>query len=146
MLADYLTGNVIFLEHANTWEEAIEKAAQPLLDSKSILPSYLEAMIKNVKKNGPYIVILPEIAMPHARNECGSLKTGVTFLLLKNPVMFPEEKPVKILMALSSEDHNGHLEMLGELGSALIEDEIVTALKQAKTEEEVISLIKSAEE
>lgn len=45
----------------------------------NITPKYIQDMIDNVNKNGPYIVIVPGIAMPHARNEGGVIKTGISF-------------------------------------------------------------------
>lgn len=58
MLNDLLTEQTIKLHQtADTWQEAITKAAQPLLDQNAIKPSYVEAMIQSVHQNGPYIVI-----------------------------------------------------------------------------------------
>lgn len=146
MLTDYLAGNVMFETSIPTWEAAITKAAQPLLDSHSITPEYIKGMIDNVNENGSYMVILPEVAIPHARKEFGALKTGITFLQVKEPVMFPDNKPVKLLLAISSETNDGHLSLLGELGMALMDETIVSRLKEAKTEKEVLALIKSVED
>lgn len=146
MLADYLKGNIHFAKSAATWQDAIRQSAQPLLDKNYITSNYVDAIIENVDTNGPYIIILPEIAIPHARNEYGALKTGITFLLLEEPVLFPGEKPVKILMALSAESNDGHLELLGELGSILIDEDVVAALKIAKSEVEVVAIIEAADE
>lgn len=42
--------------------------------SGAIEPRYIDAMINTVKEIGPYIVIAPGIAMPHARPEAGAKK------------------------------------------------------------------------
>ncbi len=145
MLSQHLKGNTKFLDSVATWEEAIRISAQPLLDKGNITEQYVQAMIENVTTNGPYIVIVPGIAMPHAKNEGGVLKTGISFLKLKEPVFFPEEKDVTILFTLAAEDSTGHLELISDLSSILIDEDIMAQFMQASSEEEVIRLIDSAE-
>ena len=48
-------------------EEAIQKAATPLVDAGMIEKRYIEAIIRSMKDNGPYFVLLPHVALPHAR-------------------------------------------------------------------------------
>jgi mannitol PTS system EIIA component len=145
MLSEYLRNNVNFLDAVTSWEEAIKVAARPLLEKGSITPKYVQEMIDNVNINGPYIVIAPGIAMPHARNNGGVLKTGMSFLKLKNPVLFPEGKEVNILFVLAAEDSSGHLELISDLSSLLIDEDLMSKLKNANSEEEIINLIKMAE-
>lgn len=145
MLSDYLKGNITFLDEVSSWEESIQLAADPLLKKGNITTKYIQDMIDNVNINGPYIVIVPEIAMPHAKNEGGVLKTGISFLKLKNSVSFPEEKEVNILFVLAAEDSTGHLELISDLSSLLIEDDILSKFKNSTTEEEIIELIKMVE-
>lgn len=46
-------------------------------DRKGIIEeSYVQAMIQNVLDNGNYIILLPLVAMPHARPEFGSKGSG----------------------------------------------------------------------
>lgn len=145
MLSQYLRNNVHFLDSVPTWEEAIKAAAQPLLDKGNITPKYVQDMIDIVNINGPYIVIVPGIAMPHAKNEGGVLKTGISFLKLKNPVSFPEEKEVSILFVLAAEDSTGHLELISDLASLLIDEDVMVKFKNASSEAELIELIKTVE-
>ncbi|WP_191567344.1 PTS sugar transporter subunit IIA [Metabacillus idriensis] len=145
MLSQYLKNNVHFLNSVPTWEEAIKLAAQPLLNKGNITEKYVQDMIENVNDNGPYIVIVPGIALPHAQNKGGVLKTGISFLKLKEPVFFPEEKDVKILFVLAAEDTTGHLELISDLSSLLIDEDIMVKFKEASSESEIIELIESVE-
>ncbi len=54
-------------DSADDWKSAVRLAAKPLLNYEYIEPSYVEAMIKSVEQLGPYIVIAPKVALPHAR-------------------------------------------------------------------------------
>ncbi|MFS0660368.1 PTS sugar transporter subunit IIA [Niallia alba] len=145
MLSEYLKGNIQFLEKVETWEKAIKIASEPLLNNENINQKYIQDMIDNININGPYIVIVPGIAMPHAKNEGGVIKTGISFLKLREPVLFPENKEVNILIILAAEDSDGHLDLISDLSSILIDEDVMIAFRNSFEEEEIIDLIKSVE-
>ena len=140
MISEMLKKNIMFVDEVDSWEEAIKKSCEPLLNNGCVSLSYVDAIIENVKTNGSYFVLLPEIALPHARHEHGAIKKGVSCTVLNKRVMFPNDKPVKVLIAISSDGDDGHLEMLSEIGSVLMEDELVEKLKNATTVQEISSI------
>ena len=73
MLSDYLGNKIQFLDRVTSWEESLRISAQPLLENGFVQESYIEAIVDNVIQNGNYIILLPEIAMPHARREYGAI-------------------------------------------------------------------------
>lgn len=105
---------VQFESSVRNWEEAIVKSAKPLLDGDYIEQGYVDAMIESVNEYGPYIVIAPRVAMPHARPETGSKKIGYSILKLEQPVAFSEEAEheVELLIALSCVNAESHIELL----------------------------------
>lgn len=141
MLKEQVKGNCQFLEKAESWQQAIEQAAQPLLEKEIIQPSYIQAMIQNVLDNGNYIIILPKIAMPHARPEHGSRGIGISFMKLEQPVLFPKDEPVEQFFVLASDSPDGHLELMADLAGILSDVELYEALLQVKTEEALLKLI-----
>lgn len=141
MLKEQLQGNCQFLTKAENWQQAIEAAAQPLLQKGNIQPSYIQAMIQNVLDNGNYIIILPKIAMPHARSELGSSGVGISFMKLAQPVMFPQEEPVEQFFVLASDSPDGHLELMAELAGILSDVDLYEALLNIQTEEELLALM-----
>lgn len=141
MLIQYLDGNIQFAESVKSWEEGIRLSAYPLLEKKYITDGYIDAIIENVRVNGNYIIILPEVAMPHARKEKGALKTGLSFLSLKTSINFPEQVPVSLFFTLSADTDNGHLDLLSELAELLMDETIVEKLKAATTSEEIINIL-----
>jgi len=145
MLSVYLAGNIVFMDQATSWEDSIRMAAQPLWQKGFITESYMDAMIENVHTNGPYIVIAPGVAMPHARNEGGVRKTGISLLKLKHPVRFPEEKDVQLLFVLAALDSTQHLDLMADLSTLLMDGEVMARLKHAQREEEVIQLVQLVE-
>lgn len=145
MLGEYLKNNIYFLDEVSSWEDSIRVAAAPLLNKGLITLRYIQDMIDNVKINGPYIVIVPGIAMPHAKNEGEVIKQGISLLKLKKPVIFPEGKEVNILIVLAAEDSTKHLDLISDLCSILIDEDVLSKFKSSNNEKDIIDLIKMVE-
>ena len=58
MLKDLVNEKLIKLQiEASDWEDAVRKAAQPLVDEGKVKTSYVDDIIQGVKDMGPYIVL-----------------------------------------------------------------------------------------
>lgn len=126
-----------------SWQSAIELAAQPLLNNGSITQGYLQAMIDSVNKFGPYIIITPLVALPHARPEKGAQKIGLSLLKTKQAVAFSNniEHQVNLMIVLAAIDNSSHIGILTELSDLLGDETNVQALIAANTADEIISII-----
>ena len=71
----------------SNYSEAIAAAGQILLDGGFIDRCYIEAMVENIEKNGPYIVVSEGFAVPHAGFDAGSKAVGMSLIRLENPVI-----------------------------------------------------------
>ena len=144
MIAGFeLTSEFIQFENeVESWEDAIAKSSKPLLEKGYIEQTYVDAMIDSVKEYGPYIVIAPNIAMPHARPEAGSKKVGFSIMKLEKPVAFSEEEEhkVQLLIALSCADSSTHIEILQALVTILSDEEKNKLVFQAKTADEMLKI------
>lgn len=141
MLKDFLQDNIQVLDKASDWEDAISIAAEPLKNKGIIQKEYVDSMIENVKINGSYIVIAPRVAIPHSRPENGVLSTGISLLKLINPVTFPEEKKVDLMIVLAAKDSETHLELIAELANLIMEDELLEQLLSATSKDEVLACL-----
>lgn len=130
---------IVFAERVGRWEEAIRTAAGPLLREKAIEESYVDAMINCIKEFGPYVVIAPDIAIPHARSEYGVNQTAISFMKLEEPVYFGDgpEYAARLIFVLASAGNNSHLELLSQMAEALSDSAIVQKLLAAKTVEDI---------
>lgn len=130
--------NCRILDGADDWQDAIRKSVEPLEEEGDVEPRYKEEIIKNVEKLGPYIVLAPKVAMPHARPEQGAIKTQVAVTLLKKPVVFEEGKePVSLLIALSAADSESHLGTLMTVAEVLQDQEKTDGLLSATTPKQI---------
>ncbi len=131
-----------FVEGFEHWEEAVIQSAQPLLKHGHIKQSYIDGMIESVKEYGPYIVIAPRIALPHARPEMGSVSVGYSVMLSKKPVSFMEDNSsdAELFIALSCVDADTHLQMLQEIVEILSDNQKQSSLFNAKTVDDVLKV------
>lgn len=91
MLKYFYDNNLVYYaeKQPQDWKEAIRMSCKPLLDNHMIEPAYVDTIVQNVVDNGPYIVIVPGIAMPHALATApGVLGTGIAFTKFEAPVTF----------------------------------------------------------
>lgn len=141
MLKEFLKNNIILTDEFDSWELAIKQASEPLLEKNIIKESYVEAMINSVYKNGPYMIIMPHIALAHARPEDGVNKNGISFLKLKIPVIFPQENDVDIIIVLAAKEDEGHLELMAELADLLVDDEKTEAIRRAHNKNQIKEIL-----
>ncbi len=132
---------------AADWQEAIRISSDVLLEKGYIEQSYQDAMIDSVNEYGPYIVIAPGIAMPHARPETGSIKVGFSILKLDEPVSFSEspDHQVNLFIALSCKDANTHIEILQSIITLLDTEEKQNKAKNASSVDELYDFFKGGE-
>ncbi|MFD2044759.1 BglG family transcription antiterminator [Ornithinibacillus salinisoli] len=144
LLHELLTEKTIQVKTSvSDWEEAIREAAAPLLSEKVIRPEYVQAMIDNVHELGPYIVIAPNIALPHARPESGVERLGMSFLKLDEPVYFSDKEKhrVQLIIVLAAIDNETHLKALSQLTELLSNETNVKRLIDSNKTEEVLEII-----
>ena len=135
---------VQFYKSFDSWEKAIYASYIPLLKDKSVNEDYVDLVINNVKKYGPYIIFTPHIAMPHAQeNSKGVYKNGITLMKVEEPVVFDEndsEKTANIFISLASANHDIHLKYMKELADFLLQNNNIDNLLKIKNIEDLKKL------
>lgn len=128
-----------FYEGFDNWEDAIIHACKPLVMQNAIQDVYPELIIESIKKHGAYIVIAPNIAIPHAQEKVGVNETCVSFMKTEKPVKFDDnpEHNAQIFFVLASTDNEKHLENLCELVEFLDDKNIVEKLENAKNKDDL---------
>lgn len=134
----------LFLDHVDTWEEAIRMSCKPLEDDGTVDKRYAELIIECVNKYGPYIVLFENYAMPHStENAVGVKGTAISFMKLEKPVSFDPEDPsknAKVFFTLASTNKDEHVENMQSLFEMLTDEVLLEALLEVKTVEDLITL------
>lgn len=134
-------GHYCFENQFDSWEDSIYGAYQPLLKDNTVTKEYVDAVVECIKKYGPYIVIVPGIAMPHSsEGATGCNGTAISFMKVENEVDFDPEDPdkkAKLFFSLAATDHEQHINNIQSLMDTLMNEEIVEALMNAHTKEDL---------
>ncbi|OOF87967.1 PTS ascorbate-specific transporter subunit IIA [Rodentibacter ratti] len=122
MLKESLIANnsIKLNQTAADWKAAIKIGTDLLEASGAIEPRYYDTIISNIEKMGPYIILAPGLAMPHARPEEGVIKTAFALVTLKEPIYFDgEDDPIYVLITLAGSDSDQHMQGLMEITQVL---------------------------
>lgn len=132
---------------AGDWKNAIYKSAEKLLQLGYVEERYVDAMIENVIENGPYFIIAPGFAVPHAGIEEGCLKMGMNMIHLKEPVYFEEGEEYKVdfLCCFSAIDKKMHMKAFFNLVNMLKEENFLTELRMCESEKDALDVIQRYE-
>lgn len=140
LLQDLLSeDNVSFHYPAETWEDVIRHGGQLMVDAGFTEPTYTEAMIDVVRDMGPYIVLAPGLAMPHARPEMGAKQVGTALVTLEKPIDFgsPENDPVSVAVFLCAPNKEEHIQLLTDIATLFEDEEFLDAAVNLESIEDV---------
>ncbi|POU73586.1 PTS mannitol transporter subunit IIA [Leclercia sp. LSNIH6] len=135
--------NIQIVDSVSDWKQAIRLSAQPLLAKETITEEYIEAIFNSHQELGPYYVLAPGLAMPHARPEQGAIKNGLSLLHIKQGVSFNAEEndPIYVVMMLCALSGDEHINMITALAEIFSDDERLSALLKASTMETIQTVI-----
>ncbi|MBN1498840.1 MAG: PTS sugar transporter subunit IIA [Spirochaetes bacterium] len=147
-LKDYLFEyNTISLQaEANSWQSAVKLGTDLLVEAGTVEPRYYDAIIESTLKLGPYYILAPGMAMPHARPEGGVIRTGYSLVTLKTPVAFGDvdNDPIDILITMAAKDtETQNKSAIVQVVSLLDSEERVQWLKTAKNQEDLKRIFES---
>lgn len=132
---------------AADWRAAVTAAGEALASSGATTPAYTGEMIAAIEAMGPYMVIAPGIALPHARPSPAVLRVGLSVVMLVRPVPFghPQNDPVTLVIALAAPDNRSHTQALATLAGLLAEETRRAALLRAERPEEILAAVEAYE-
>ena len=130
---------------AATWQEAVKLAVDPLIESGAVQPQYYDAIVESTEEYGPYYILMPGMAMPHARPEAGVNRDAFSLITLTEPVTFSDGKEVSVLLSLAATSSKIHTSVAIPQIIALFElENSIERIKACKSDEEVLALIEES--
>ncbi|MBM7643291.1 PTS sugar transporter subunit IIA [Streptococcus loxodontisalivarius] len=130
---------------AEDWKEAVYLSVQPLIESGAVTEEYYHAIIESTEQHGPYYILMPGMAMPHARPEAGVQRDAFSLVTLTKPVQFSDGKDVQVLLALAATSSKIHTSVAIPQIIALFElENSIERLSNAKTPEEVLAMVEES--
>jgi len=100
-------------------------------------------MKQNILLLGPYIVLMPGVALLHARPEDGVLRPCMGVMTLMKPVEFghPTNDPVDVIVVFGATDKRSHIDALRVLAERLSDPHIIERMRVAETDAELLTLL-----
>lgn len=139
-LKEYLSNSTTKLNaHFDSWQQAIIYAGGLLEKAGYIQHSYTEHMVELVRQMGPYIVIMPGVALAHARPDGDVEKNSISLVTMKEGVPFgnQDNDPVYALFAIAARSDEEHLVLFQELARFIGQEENIGLLRNAEHFEDI---------
>lgn len=127
---------------AKDWRAAIRLAGDLLVAQGAVSRAYASAMEQIIEEAGPYCVVAPGLAMPHARPGPWVSSCSIAVLVLASPVRFgvPRNDPVDVLVAFAAPDFSAHVDTLAELACLFTAPASLATIRRARFEAEIAEL------
>ena len=130
---------VLCRRRAADWEDAVRQACEVLVRAGDVTEEFTRSAIQSVRGAGPYIVIMPGVALAHARPENNVMKNSIGVATFRGGVSFGNESndPVYAVFAIAARSDEEHLKLFRALAKFIAEEENVERLKQARAFSEI---------
>lgn len=140
-------GDLMQQDHINiantsdiSWQEAIQLAAQPLLNNQFIEYCYLEKMINKIQFEQPYIMLVEGLIIAHAGIDDGVNQVAMSLLRLPEKIDICGYMQVDLIVILATNNPQKHLKALAQLNELLEFHEGAMRIRQAKNNQELWQL------
>ncbi|MDY3705773.1 PTS sugar transporter subunit IIA [Vagococcus lutrae] len=121
------------------WKDAIQESCELLKNRNIINQNYVEEVISCVEEHGPYIVIVPQVAMPHSSEKSeGVFGTAISFTKLKKSVKFDgeDQKEAILFFTLAAKNPEEHMTNIQNLSELLMTEGLIEDLVDTKSIED----------
>lgn len=134
-----------YINHSIDWRHAIELACLPLEQQGKVTTGYAGAIIQATEENGPWYILSPEFALPHARPEEGVLsqQSCLSLLCCSERIAFPEHPDVRFIVVLAAANSRQHILIIQQLVNWLDERDRLYQLSHIRHLDELSELVAS---
>jgi mannitol PTS system EIIA component len=130
--------------HADSRDDAIRQAGQALLDVGAIDASYIDAMLE--RENSVSTFVGEGVAIPHGTlaGKESVKKDALSVIRFPDGVDW-DGNPVSVAVGIAAKG-NGHIALLSQLATILLDPEKAEALRSATTSEAVYELLAATDD
>lgn len=137
-------GQIAFFDCAASWQDAIRLSCAGLIANGAVDADYPEQIIACVEKFGPYIAILPDLAIPHCNEGNPAVhRSTVAFTKFREAVTFPfpsDTRSARVFFTLAAADPETHVENMGRLFQILSDEEVLRQILEADSAEALLRI------
>ena len=144
-LADLLTASSIRLDaHASGRDDAIKQAGEALVEAGAVEPSYVDAMLQ--RENSVSTYVGEGVAIPHGTLAGKDAVKHDAIVVLRFPDGVDwDGNDVRVAVGIAARG-NGHIALLSQLATVLLDSDKAAALRGATTSQQVYDLLASEDD
>jgi PTS system mannitol-specific IIA component len=144
-LADLLTESSIRLDaHASGRDDAIAQAGAALVEAGAVDPSYVDAMLQRENTVSTYVG--EGVAIPHGTLAGKDAVRHDAIVVLRFPDGVDwDGNDVRVAVGIAAKG-NGHIALLSQLATVLLDSDKAAALRGATTSQQVYDLLASEDD
>lgn len=137
-------GIVISTDENLSVDAALDITCSALIKQGKVDQGYLDAIKAKHEEIGPYYVLAPKIAMPHARPEDGVNEASLQVTVFKNGVDLESEDngDVYFSVTLAAMDSDSHIQTIVALSDLFQNDADIDAIIAADSEADIAAILK----
>lgn len=130
--------------HAADWRAAVRAAGVDLVTTGAVGRAYVDELVQQIEQSGPYCVVAPGVAVPHAKASAVVRRDALAIVVLDEPVAFghPHHDPVRVVIGLAATSPKRHLRFLAALANALDASGVTERLTAARTRDEAVAALR----
>lgn len=132
-----------FTRHSLDWRSAIRLACHPLAQQGKITEGYASAIINATEQEGPWYILSPGFALPHARPQAGVLSknSALSLLCCSEAVDFPYHPGIRLIVVLAAADGVQHIQTIQRLVCWLDEGERLQQFSAVQNQAQFATLL-----
>lgn len=138
---EYVRTNV----SASDWRQAVNEVGSILVEKGKCDQEFINQMIETVDKLGPYMILLPDVALFHAPPGPYVHEPCLSFVTLKDPVYFSEfeNQRIKCAFALGAVDSESHMTSIQQVAMLLQNQRFIELATNNGSLEELMESMKN---
>lgn len=132
-----------FTRHSLDWRSAIRLACRPLEQQGKITEGYASTIISATEQDGPWYILSPTFALPHARPQAGMLSknSALSLLCCSEAVDFPDHPGIRLIVVLAAADGVQHIQTIQRLVCWLDEGERLQQFSAVQNQAQFAALL-----
>lgn len=122
--------------------EVIEAIGDVMLAVAAITPPYVDGMLRKEEQCGT--IVTTEVALPHGTNDVkhAVLRNAVVVVPIPDGVEWTPGRRVRLAIGFAGTGDQAHIQLLGAVARVLSNDQIVTQLKTATTQQDLADFVR----
>ena len=147
MLDEILTADRVAVDvDCESWRDAVRACGALLVRAGDVEEPFIQSMIEVVEEFGPYMILAPKVAFFHGRPSEAVKNTSLSFITLKNAVVFEEYagEVIKSAFAFGAIDKESHVQMLAGVAKLLQDKEFLELATENGSKQAILETIRRA--